>query len=301
MNVDELRWFTTLARTQHVTRAAVELRLSQPALSKAIARLERELGVALFERRGRGIALNRYGELLLRRVEPALAELDSARRELAEVTGAETGTVPLAFLATLGGWLVPELIRGFRVEHPGVRFRLSQGSAAGLLESLRGGGVDLVLLAPEPAGRDLGWQHLHTEALGLVVPAGHRLATRRAVERGIRLAAAADEPFVTLKPGYGMREIADAACAEAGFVPQIAFEGEEITTAWGLVSAGLGVALLPLTARQPDVAAATVVLPITSPVCERRVGLAWSAERYRSPAVEAFRRYVVTHAASMES
>ena len=123
--------------------------------------------------------------------------------------------------------------------------------------------------------------------LRLVVPADHRLATRKR----IRLAEAADEIFVTLEPGYGLRRITDDLCKEAGFRPRIAFEGEEAETLRGLVAAGLGVALLPPPAvPRPGVAELTV----TAPRAAREIGVAWLADRPDTPPVAAFKKFLLS-------
>src|SRR5487761_266783 len=310
MEVVELRWLLVLAELEHVTRAAEAVHLSQPALSKAIARLEREVGLPLFDRRGRTLRLNRHGRLFRDGVERALSELDTTRRHLAELIGPESGTVPLGFLPTLGTWLVPELVRSFRADHPGVRLQLHQSSADGLVQALRAGLVDLILSSQHPQDRGVGWRRLHLEALRLVTPVGHPLARQRG-GRGVPLVAAASEPFVMLRSGLGLRELTEELCTKAGFVPTVAFEGEEVETVRGLVSAGLGVALLPEAHPPPEdadsrrargsAAAAdmadrhpgTVDLPVSVPRCHREIGLAWNLDRYRSPAVEAFRGHVL--------
>ncbi|MGC5410765.1 LysR substrate-binding domain-containing protein, partial [Streptomyces sp. DT225] len=140
-----------------------------------------------------------------------------------------------------------------------------QNYGEAMIERLRAGGLDLCLTSPVPDAPDLVARRLDEQRLRLVVPEDHRLATRRR----IRLAEAADETFVTLEPGYGLRRITDDLCAEAGFVPRVAFEGEEAETLRGLVAAGLGVALLP----PPAVARPGVVeLSVTAPRAVRAHG-----------------------------
>ena len=122
----QLRHFQVVARHQHVSRAAAELRVAQPALSRSIARLEAELGVALFDRHGRRVRLNRFGALFLARVQNALGELDQARQELRDAAGLARGTVAVA-VETLR--MVTELAAGFLADHPEVSLRLYQSPA----------------------------------------------------------------------------------------------------------------------------------------------------------------------------
>ncbi|HWI70795.1 MAG TPA: LysR family transcriptional regulator, partial [Baekduia sp.] len=241
MNTDELRWFVALAEREHMTSTARELHISQPALSRAIGRLEAGLGVPLFDRRGRVLALNHHGRRYLPHARRALEELDAGAGAVADVADAEHGELRLWFLQTLGSWLVPALVGAYREEHPAVRFRLAQRGAAGLLAAFDAGDADLLLMGPRPAGRRFAWQPLVTEPLLLAVPPHHRLAARKSV----RLEEVADEPFVAVRAGHALRALTDGLCRAAGFEPRIAFEGDEVGTLRGLVAAGLGVGLLP--------------------------------------------------------
>jgi LysR family transcriptional regulator, transcription activator of glutamate synthase operon len=290
MDAAQLRWFVLVAEREHVTAAASELHVSQPALSRALARLEAELGVPLFDRQGRSIRLNRYGTLFRPHAERALAELDAGRRGLADATAVDRGTVAMAFLYTLGTWLVPKLLRMYRAERPDVDFRLQEGSARAMLESLASGEVDLILTSPHPPGGEHGWAPLLAEELLLVVPPEHRLARRRRV----RLRDVADEPFVTVRSGTGLRALTEELCSHAGFRPRVVLESEDPATVRGLVAAGLGVALVPpLYGGEAELAPAVGHLAIRDVDATRTIGLAWSSERYRSPATEAFREFVV--------
>jgi DNA-binding transcriptional LysR family regulator len=288
--VPRLRQFVAVAREEHLTRAAEELGIPQPTLSRSIARLEAELGVPLFSRPGRSVKLTRHGRLLFDYSERTLATLAAQLRLLAEETDPDRGRVALAFLHTLGTDAVPRMLRDFRATHPGVRFVLVQGSADVLLARLRAGEADLCLTAPLPDEPGVTARKLDSERIDLVVPAGHRLARRR----GIRLAEAAAEDFISTKPGYGLRTITDELCREAGFEPRIAFEGEETATCRGLVGAGLGVSLLPGTAGT-DADPEVIAIRITAPRAARTVGLAWLADRPLPAPVAAFRDFALTY------
>jgi DNA-binding transcriptional LysR family regulator len=291
--VPRLRQFVAVASEEHLTRAAESLGVPQPTLSRSIARLEAELGVALFTRNGRSIRLTRHGRFLYEasmRVIPALA---ASLSHLASEADPARGRVALGFLHTLGREAVPRLLRDFRGERPHVRFGLVQGGADALLTRLRQGEIDLCLTAPlPPAGDSVTARELGEQRIDLFVPAGHRLARRG---RGVRLAEAADEEFICMKPGHGLRGITDDLFRAAGFEPDIAFEGEEADTVRGLVGAGLGVSLLPATApslSDPAVAA----LRITSPRAARTVGIAWMADRPLTAPAAAFRDFALTYA-----
>src|SRR5256885_5348413 len=223
MNVDELRWFVAVAERGRVTRAAEELHISQPALSRALSRMQRELGMNVFDRSGRNLRLNRYGELYLEHARRALAELDSGQRAIEDMAGGERGLVSLGFAPTLSTWLVPALVSAFRSEHPGPRFQLHQDAVGQLVDSLRDGGVDL-LVCPRPGDPALGWHALGRERLQLAVPAGHRLAGRK---RG-RLLEAAGERFVMLKHAFDLRGLVEELGLTAGVQPGNPVDGEDL-------------------------------------------------------------------------
>ncbi|MFJ2831701.1 LysR substrate-binding domain-containing protein [Streptomyces sp. NPDC087263] len=287
MLVPRLTYFAGVARTEHVTRAAQEMGVPQSTLSRAMVRLEQDLGVELFARRGRTVSLTSAGRTFLGSVERALAEIERAADEVRADADPATGKVAFGFLHTMGSETVPELIRAFRADHPRVRFSLVQTYGEAMLERLRSGELDLCLTSPVPDAPDLVGRRLDEQKLRLVVPADHRLAGRRR----IRLAEAADETFVTLEPGYGLRRITDAVCREAGFKPRVAFEGEEAETLRGLVAAGLGVALLPPPAfARPGV----VELTVTAPRAVREIGVAWLDGHPDTPPVAAFKKFLLS-------
>jgi len=271
-----LRQFTAVARTEHMTRAAEAIGVPQSTLSRGIARLEHDLGVALFVRAGRAVRLTRAGRTLLRHAERAVAELDAAAREIVTDADAVRGRVALGFLHTFGAEAVPRLLREFRRTHPDVRFDLAQGGNDAILQRLRAGEVDVCLTSPLPTDPTLVSAPMYEQELRLVVPVDHPLAAHR---DGLPLAAAAGAQFVGYRPGFGLRSLTEAWCRE----------GEDGETLRGLVGAGLGVALL---APSSHVTPGVVELRVTHPRTTRTVGLVWVADRPVGPAVRVFRDFL---------
>jgi DNA-binding transcriptional LysR family regulator len=289
MELQQLEYFRVVARTQHVTQAAEELAITQPALSRAMARLERDLGVALFDHRGRSVKLNRYGQAFLRHVERALAAIEEGRRELVDLADRDAGVIAFGFAHALGTRVVPDLIASFRQQHPRARFQLLQNASHIILAELEAGDVDIALVSPvPPTSERIESIELASEELFLVVPHDHRFAKRRSV----RLSELRDDTFVCLRQGYGLRTLTDQFCAEAGFVPKIAFEGEEIATLRSLVSVGLGVAIIPAVSSPAETAPPQ--LHITEPICRRSIGLMWEPGRYQPELAQQFRHHIIT-------
>ncbi len=283
----QLEYFREVARQQHLTQAAAALSVSQPAVSRSIARLEKELGVPLFDREGRSIRLNRYGQVFLGRVERALTEVEEGQRELADMVGPARGTIALGFIRILGTDLLPILLRRFRAQHPAVEFKLFEGSTITLIAELTSGDTDLCFMATHPEHAGMRWVRLFDEEIFAVVPPDHRFAGRES----IRLAELAGDPFITFKQGWGLRQLSDELCLQAGFSPQVTFEGEDVATVHGLVAAGLGVALIPRTPAPRE--ARGVRLHVAEPRCERAIGLAWMDGRYLSAVATLFRDFVI--------
>ncbi|WP_228002593.1 LysR family transcriptional regulator [Nocardia australiensis] len=282
---DDLEWFTTLAELERVGATAARLHIAQPTLSRMLARLERRLGVELFDRNGKRISLNDYGRIYYEHARRARAELDAAGQAIADLANPAKGVVRLSFLHSFGGWLVPQLVGGFRRGSGPVSVTLRQAAAEVVTAQVLDGEADLGIVSPRPARAGVGWRGLLHQPLVLAVPAEHRLAGRRQ----IRLADAADAEFITMHQGFGMRRIFDDMCAAAEIRPRVVFESSDLVTVAGLVAAGLGVAVLPL--EDPAPLPGLVMLPLADAGAAREVGLIWSAAGSPSDAVRRFRDF----------
>lgn len=241
MEIRELEWFTTLAETAHVTAAADSLNIAQPTLSRALARLERRLGVRLFDRHQNRLRLNKYGEIFQAHALRAIDEIDRAEKRIAALVDPDSGMVSLGFLHSFGGWLIPDLLQAYRERMPSVAFELQGGAADAIVDEVRQGRIDIGFVAPEPAADDLVWLPMGDESLCLSVPQRHPLARRKR----IAVADLATEVFIALRSEYGLRQVTDRLCLDAGFRPTIVLETTELSTLRSLVEVGLGVALVP--------------------------------------------------------
>lgn len=286
MEWQQLEYFQTLARVQNFTKAAEELALTQSALSRSIARLEEELNVPLFDRKTRGVVLNRYGEAFLQHVNRAMQEINEAKQELKDMVDPFSGIISLAFVNTLGLSFVPDLIGGFREQYPGIQFQLTQESTRDIMKQIESGEIDLGFCIPKEQIENIATIPVVDEELFLIVPKAHALADKKFVD----LNEVADESFILYKPEAGLRDVIDHLCYEAGFEPKISFEGSEDSTIAGLVAAGFGVALIPLI---PGLDLTKIsVLHVSQPRCRRVIQMAWRTDRYLSPAVLRFKKFV---------
>ncbi|SMD16014.1 DNA-binding transcriptional regulator, LysR family [Kibdelosporangium aridum] len=273
----------------NVTRVAAALGVPQPTVSRWLAALSAEVGAPVVVKDGRGVRLTRAGQLLADAASSAMGAFEAGTRQVIEEVDPDSGRVVLGFLHMLGRSMIPELLRAFRFRHPRVRFGLIQASRADIIARLRSGEVDLAFFGPPPDEPELAWTPVQRQELRVVLPDTHRLAGRAEV----RIAELANEEFVGLEHGFGLRQITDDMCAEAGFTPRMAFEGQESDTVRGLVAAGLGVAILP-EVEVPSPGLAEISL---SPQASRLVALVWPAHDQLTPAVRAFRDFASTQEA----
>lgn len=298
-DTEALRWFQLVADGTTVTEVSEMSRISQPGVSRALARLEAEIGTPLLLRSGRMLRLTRAGAIFKRYVDTMLHELDDGLNAVTEVTAPDRGTVALAFQLSLGMWLVPELVASFLTEHPGVRFDLRPLRDELVSPIFSEGRIDLAITSVRPHDPHLGWAGLLIEPLRLLVPAHHPLAGARAVS----LSDVAAEPFIALRPTYLLRGLTERLCRQAGFAPRIAFEGDDLPIVAGFVKAGLGIALVP-EAHSTGAAPADPALrylPLTDEGAVREIGVAWTSEQKLLPAVELFRQHTMAHAGRLHA
>lgn len=291
MDTDSLRWFQQVADGVTVTEVADLYLVSQPGVSRALARLEEQVGTPLLHKSGRVLRLTQAGATFKRHVDGLLHELDDGLAAVAQLLDPETGTVAVAFQLSLGTWLVPRLVRGFRELHPDVTFRLLQSQDVLGSSMVASGRVDVEITSRRPRNPAVRWQPLLSEQLFLALPPGHAWADRDS----IGLAEVADEDFVILRPEWELRQLTDRLCEAAGIRPHIVFEGDDLLTIGGLVAAGLGVAIVPAQNADRDSPRPgdPRLVPLTDPGASRDIGLAWPSDRRLLPAAQLFRDHVL--------
>ncbi|MEF2965753.1 LysR family transcriptional regulator [Paenibacillus sp. M1] len=290
MELLQLHYFRTVARLEHMTKAAEELQIAQPALSKTISRLEADLGVRLFDRHNRQIRLNTFGKAFLKKVDAALTALDEGRREVADLAGLARGSIAIA---TNSLHRLAEVVGAFRAMYPEVDIRIlqvppAQGEEMNRL--LEAGDVDLCFGASAMNRPGICEQVAWEAEVFLAVPSGHRLER----ESGIALTEAAGETFIEYKQGHPFRSDNEGFCRLAGIQRNVMYEVEDPESLKSLVIAGLGVAFMPVDKRRAKDPQFTL-LPIKSPSCRRRYFVSWVDKRYVSQAAEQFKQFLVTY------
>jgi DNA-binding transcriptional LysR family regulator len=288
LDVKRLRVLGEVARRGSFSAAAEALYLSQSAVSQQVATLEREVGMPLLERTRNGPKLNEAGKTLVRHAEAALARLEEAEHELKAIAGLEGGELRIASFASASATLLTEALGQFKGRYPEVQLTVTEAEPEDSLPRLRAAEIDLAIvfdypmLPPTADERDVDRSLLLTESMYLALPRSHPLAATATV----KLADLADEPWMCGVCPSSCGDVVKAACRNAGFDPQIAFESDEYEVQQAYVAAGLGFTLLPDLAL-PTLRSDLVVRPTNPDAPKRRVWAATRTKGARSAATEA--------------
>ena len=296
METDSLRWFQQVADGTTVTEVSELEEVTQSGVSRALARLEAEVGTPLLQRSGRILRMTHAGAVFKHHVDAMMHHLDDGIAAVNQLIEPDTGTVALAFQHSLGTWLVPDLVRSFRAAHPHVLFQLTQVRDELHSAPLAGGQADLEIGTRRPHDPAVRTRRLALEPLRLALPRDHELAA----QPRLQLAEVSEEPFVSLRQTSALRRLTDSLCDQAGFQPDVVFEGDDLSTVRGFVAAGLGVAIVPAPrAGSPEAASGPLLYrEIVDPGAIREITLTWSAERRLLPAADLFRRHVMRRASA---
>ncbi len=248
MELRTLRYFVALADELHFGRAAQRLAITQPPLSLAIRALEEELGVRLFARNKRQVALTHAGDAFLVEARAILARASQAAQLARAADRGEVGRLVIGFMSASIYTLLPPVLREFAAGHPRVRLELRELTLPQQFAALRRADIDAAFVRPPVTDAELASAVLLEEPLCVALPARHPLAGLRRVHAA-RLAA---EPFVMFQraPGLVLHDLVLGFCLQLGFAPRVVQEATQTHAVIGLVSAGIGVALVPASAQE---------------------------------------------------
>ncbi|WCK52737.1 LysR family transcriptional regulator [Aneurinibacillus sp. Ricciae_BoGa-3] len=289
MELRQLLYAVTITEEKSFSKAAEKLHLAQPSLSQQIAKLEKEIGVVLFERSSSPIRLTYAGERFFEKAVRILDQMDHLKKEMEDVADLTRGDLTIGCLPITGAHILPLVLPVYKEKYPGIQIKLVEEKTAELEQMTARGAAELSLLWLPVQDPNLEWIEMVREEICLAVPPGHPLSGAGEVEVG----ALKEEPFIMLKQGQGFRHLALNWCMEAGFAPRIVFESSNIETVQALVAAGMGVAFIPKMITRP---AAQEFIPnylsLVSPRPFRTLVLAYKRGRYLSRAAHAFQQTV---------
>ncbi len=258
MELMQIRYFLEAAKTKHMTNSAKNLHITQPALTQAIRRLEKDLGVPLFAAKGRNIVLTEYGRYLQRKLEPLIEQMDAIPEQLKMMVALESETIHMNVLAASG--LVMEAIIEYKKEHEEINFQLQQNSESELYDI-----AVTTKLFYQGAGEENSFAC--AEEIYLAVPKNQRYQGRTSV----CLAEAAEEGFISLLGSREFRYICDRFCQHAGFTPKIIFESDNPAAVKNMIAANMGIGFWPEFTWGSIENEQVRLLKIEEPVCQRDI------------------------------
>jgi LysR family transcriptional regulator, hydrogen peroxide-inducible genes activator len=283
VELEQLRQFLKVAELGNFTRAAEAVGLSQPALSRSIARLEEELGQPVFERQTRHVTLTDAGRSLFARAQQILALADDAKAEISD--DGQTGRIRIGAIPTIAPFFLPRFLQDFRRAFPRATVMVEEEITGNLLHKLADGVIDLALLVRPVEAKHLRLEDLFEEELLLVTSPDHPLRYKKQV----RLADVEPLPFVLLNEAHCLTDNVLNFCRHHAVHPVSVEHTSQLATVQELVSLNHGISMIPAMARVLDASDRRVYRSLTGAKPTRHVVAAWNPYRFQSRLLEAFR------------
>jgi LysR family transcriptional regulator, hydrogen peroxide-inducible genes activator len=283
MDLDQLRYFLRISERQSFTRAAEDLLISQPALSRSIQKLEEELGQPVFERKTRSVSLTDAGTLLQARARQVLAILEDTKAEITD--DGQSGRVRVGAIPTIAPYYLPDVLRQFSSEFPKATLVVQENVTDALLKACTQGEIDLAILALPVPAKYLEIEELFEEELLLVLPPEHPLNEMKR----IRLSDVEPYPFVLLDEAHCLTENIVSFCRQRSFQPVAVERTSQLTMVQELVSLSHGVSMIPAMARHVDQSDRRVYRSFTGRKPTRKIAVVWNPYRFQSRLFKAFR------------
>lgn len=283
MEIDQLRYFLQVAERGNFTRAAEDLRISQPALSRSIQKLEEELGQPVFERKTRSVTLTEAGTLLQARAQQVLTILEDTKAEITD--DGRSGRVRVGAIPTIAPFFLPKVLQQFSKEFPKATVIVQEHTTDALLKSCTQGEIDLTILALPVSARYLEIEELFEEELLLVLPPEHPLVEKPK----IRLSDVEPYPFVLLDEAHCLSDNIVSFCRQRSFQPVAVERTSQLAMVQELVSLSHGVSMIPAMARRLDESDRRVYRSFSGRKPTRTIAAVWNPYRFQSRLIEEFR------------
>lgn len=286
MDLVQLEYFKEVAESGHLTNAAKKLNIAQPALSVSISRLENEVGIPLFDRVGRGIYLNKCGEIYLEYVNQVLDTMERAQHALTTYCERQENILNLGIVSKP----FPQMVLAkFKEKFPTSRVRQINIMSDEVAEELMREDVDYVIASQFCQEGGIVGELLKEETICLAVPAWHPLASKE----WVHLSDAANETFINLPAEYEHRIITDEMCRNAGFKQNVGFECFHCHIV-EMVASGAGVALMSEERAKKNLGNSCVkFIPIRDPECTKNYYIMWKAGHTFNHISKEFRKYLL--------
>lgn len=284
MTLTELRYVVALAQERHFGRAAQKCFVTQPTLSLALAKLEDELGVKLFERNKNEVLVTARGQQIVEQARRVLDEVGKIQHLARGSQDQLAGALRLGVIPTIGPYLLPDLVPCLRKRAPGMPLIIEENLTGNLAPMLREGELDVVIIALPFSIPGVKTQVVYEEPFSVVVPQGHPWQSKKT----LKPSELSDENLLVLNNGHCFRDQVLEACpGQANTAQSEGRAGSSLETIRNMVASGLGVSVLPASALTARYASKLLkVVPFSNPVPSRKVALAWRASFDRPVAVD---------------
>jgi len=279
-----IRAFLAVARLGSFTKAAAELHVSQPALTVQIHQLEESLSVRLFDRNKRQVALSSSGRELLRPLEKILADIEALMVASHDLSGLQTGSVAVATLPSVASSLLPGVIRQFATEHPNISIQINDAIADQVVRLVKTEEVDFGIGTKVGSDKEIDYVEFLSDELCAFFPNDHPLANRKL----LKLRDVAAYPLILTTKGTSVRTLVERALEKERLEVTLACDANYMSTAVGMVRAGLGVSILPKSAIDSASCDGVQISVIRTPGLTRKIGLIRKRNRSLSPAAKCF-------------
>ncbi|WP_428909550.1 LysR family transcriptional regulator [Niallia sp. Krafla_26] len=288
MNINQLQYFCVLAETEHYTRAAKLLSITQPSLTHSIKELEKELGVTLFNKHGRNIKINQFGEFLYQQVGPILDSLEKTKNDIQLMVDPTRGTIHLSFLHSLSQDFIPKVINQFvqSEENKHIHFVLDQGTTTDIKKDFFENKIDIAFTSFIEEDEITSIPILNQE-LYLATSLDHPLSNKTEID----LVETADYPFIFYNEKSSLRPIIDDLFKQINIAPKITYELADDGTVCGFVAANLGIAIVPNIFGIQHFP--IKLIKIKNPFYERKIYLSFNGNKYMSPPVCKFKDFIL--------
>ncbi|NHN28602.1 LysR family transcriptional regulator [Paenibacillus agricola] len=289
MELRQLQYALQISIDKNFSRAAEKLHIAQPSLSQQLSKLEKEIGLLLFQRTTNSVEVTYAGSLFVEKAQAILDMVEQLKREMEDISQMRKGKLVVGSLPITGAHVLPLVLPIFQANYPEIEIVLIEEASAHLEQLTASGQIDISLLSIPLQNESLTYEPIIKEEILLAVPPQHRFASMMSDDQHtIDIHELRDEPFIALKKGQGFRQITFELCANAGFKPNIVFESSNIETVQSLVAAGMGIAFVPhMVSRGGWSQQAPTYLSLTHKPT-RTLVIAYRKGRYLSKAVGAF-------------
>ncbi|MEP3478619.1 MAG: LysR family transcriptional regulator [Fuerstiella sp.] len=294
MEIDQLRYFLGAAERGNFTRAAEDLDISQPALSRSIQKLEEELGQPVFERKTRSIVLTEAGTLLQSRAQQILSIIEDTKSEITD--DGESGRVRIGAIPTIAPYFLPQILKQFSEAFPAANLIVQENTTDQLLKKCTQGEIDLAILALPVPVKYLEVEKLFEEELLLVLPLDHPLVEKT----NINLADIAPLPFVLLDEAHCLSDNIVSFCRQRSMQPVSVGRTSQLTMVQELVSLSHGISMIPEMARRRDQSDRRIYRSLSGPKPTRTLAIVWNPYRFQSKLIQAFRNFLHEESASRQ-